>query len=169
MMDVRLREMAQHELSIRRGLRVQRSCPYDDFYINNRRLSDLLKIVDPITPFGWLGTDQVPKAEVEDRFARMLLGIEPSDLRPDRIPIFICGECADYGCGATTCRVTLSDNLVEWSHFGCDNNYEEGTHHPDGLLGHHFCFDRESYEKLLNNYTIKSEQYGAANPGFCLS
>lgn len=156
--------MAQHELSIRGGLRAQRNCPYDDFYVNKKRLSDLLKIADPITPFGWLGTDQVPRAEVEDRFARMLLGIEPSDLRPNRIPISICGECADYGCGATTCCVTLSDDLVEWSDFGWDNNYEDETHHSDALLGHHFYFDRQSYEDLLNPYTIKSEQGGAGQP-----
>ena len=148
--------MARHELSIRSGLRTPRNCTFDDFYVNKRRLSDILKITDSITPFGWLGTERVSRAELEDRFARMLLGTASSDLRADRVPLFICGECADYGCGATTCRVTVSDMLVEWSDFGWDNNYEDDTRRFDDLLGHHFYFDRQAYESVFRPYTINA-------------
>ena len=144
--------MAQHELTIRIGVRDQRNCPYDDFYINNKRLSEIMKVSDPITPFGWLGRDSESRLKLEDQFARMLLGREPSDLRSGRVPLFICGECADYGCGATTCKVTVLDELVEWSDFGWDVDYEEETRHFKEHLGHHFIFDRQKYESILSRY-----------------
>lgn len=154
--------MAWHQLSIGIGIRIHRNCAYDDFFINKKRLSDILKVRDPITPFGWLGTAQVQRAELEDHFARMLLGIAPSDLRAGRVPLFICGECADYGCGVTTCTVTISDTTVEWSDFGWDVTYEEETNRFDALLGHHFYFDRVSYEAVFQRYTIKANK--AAHP-----
>jgi hypothetical protein len=146
--------MSKHELTVRPGFRTQRNCKYDDFYVNGTRLSDILKVSDPITPFGWLGTEKVSRSELEDRFARMILGTEQSDLRTGRVPIFICGECADYGCGVTTCRVTVSDTIVEWSDFGWDNNYKDETHRIDAQLTHHFYFDRELYDAIFRPYTI---------------
>ena len=144
--------MARHEISIGTGFRAQRSYEYDDFYINKKRFSDVLKVADPITPFGWLGTDLVPRSDIEDVFAKMLLGMVPSDLRPNRIPIYVCGECADYGCGVTTCKVTLSESLVEWSEFGYDNNYEEETYFEDRYLGLVYSFDRTRYEEVFRRY-----------------
>jgi hypothetical protein len=158
--------MSRHQLSIGIGLRHHRSCAYDDFFINKKRLSDILKVRDPITPFGWLGTTQVPRADLEDCFARMLLGSAPSDLRADRIPLFICGECADYGCGAITCTVTLSDTMVEWSDFGWDVTYEEETNRLDDLLSHHFYFDRVSYEAVFQRYTIKANKPAHPTAGY---
>ena len=63
-----------------------------DYYVDDRRLADVLEIGDFIPPFGWL----VP--EIEQPFAEMLLRKRESDFTESRVPLFVCPECAHHDC-----------------------------------------------------------------------
>ena len=76
---------------------------YYDFVINEQPLTEILKPGDCIPPFGWLGS------ELERQyFLRLLLRV-PSQLPSGRIPLYICPECADLGCGCMSVKVKKYD------------------------------------------------------------
>jgi len=80
-------------LEMRSGHRSHTGRVYDDYYINGDLLSEILEIKYYLTPFGGLASD------LEKQHAQVILGICDSDFKPGRIPLFLCSECADYGCG----------------------------------------------------------------------
>ena len=145
-------------LQMRTARRNRRSIDYDDYYINQRRLADILKIGDFIPPFGWMS------AEVEDQFARMLLGHSSSDLRPNRIPLFVCPECADYGCGVGTCEVTFTEEKVTWFRFGWETDYEDELAQETHEVDLRFDFEASHYTEFFSRYLLNREQGGAGNP-----
>jgi hypothetical protein len=127
-------------------------CYYLDYYVDGVRLSDTLKVGDFIPPFGWL------KPETEQKFASMLLRKTESDLRPGRIPLFVCPECVDYGCGAVTCEIARNDQQIIWTKFGFENNYDETLHRSKEC---EFRFDATQYwqtfqDVLQRKYTEQS-------------
>lgn len=150
--------MPKNELAIKPGIFHWDHRSFDDFWVNRKRLAVLLKSPESVTPFGWFGGegDLERVAVFEDQFAKMLLGRSPSDLCEGRVPLFICGICADYGCGAITCRVSLEPDLVVWDDFGWDViDEDEGTSRHDNFLGHEFVFNRLSYERVFERYLKK--------------
>ena len=134
------------------------SIDYDDYYINERRLADVLKIGDFISPFGWMS------AEMEDQFAMMLLGYSESDLRPSRIPLFVCPECADYGCGVGTCEVTFTKEKVTWFRFGWETDYEDELTQEPHEIDVRFDYDTSHYTEFFSRYLLNREQDAAGNP-----
>jgi len=59
------------------------------------------------------------------RAANILLLIENADRPHDRRSLFICSECGDLGCGATSCVIVKEGNAIVWKEFGLQNNYED--------------------------------------------
>lgn len=114
-----------------------------DFSINGRPLSDVAEPGDFIAPFGWLGN------ELERKYFEQLLLRSSSELQSGRIPLYICPECADLGCGCLTVLVSKYDDCFVWSEFGFENNYE------DSLV--------ESYESIRDYAFQKTEYYNALN------
>jgi hypothetical protein len=111
-----------------------------EYVVNGRRLSRLLPVRDFISPFGWMEH----KSEAE--FARMLLLTRPSPLAsPSRVPLYVCPECADLGCGAVTACVVRYDDRYAWKDFALEYNYEsEPT--ETFAAGYEFHFARAAYE-----------------------
>lgn len=90
-----------------------------DYLMDGQSLRARLKVADFIPPLGWLRPD------AETRFRQILLLKQPSDLRPGRVPVFVCPECADYGCGVVTASVAKDGDFVIWESFATENNYTE--------------------------------------------
>lgn len=112
----------------------------DDLMVDGRSLREMVKRMDLISPFGWLG------AEADAEFAGNFLLINESVLGDRRYEILVCSECADLGCGAITARIDKERNVYTWSSFGYQNNYEETI---DYLAFGTFEFGAEAYESLF--------------------
>ena len=125
-----------NNLSFVGGYRSRTNCNYQDCCVDGHRLAGLLKVGDFIPPFGWL------KPELEQHFSAMLLRKQESDLRPGRVPLFVCPECVDYGCGVVTCCVRRQGDEIVWCDFGFEYDYDVKSNRIEGLP---FRFDARQY------------------------
>lgn len=122
-----------------------RRTEYLDFAINGRPLREIVQPGDFIGLFGWLDRSW------ELKFFAQLLLREPSELPSGRVPLYICPECADLGCGAVSVRITKSDDSFVWSDFSFENNYEiEGADSCPDLRD--FVFQKSEYYRALNRF-----------------
>jgi hypothetical protein len=53
-----------------------------------------------------------------------LAGELPASLPDGRVPLYICPECGDLGCGGVTAVVERTADTVVWREFGYQNDYE---------------------------------------------
>lgn len=135
-------------ISLRPGTPMRGGLPCFDYFVNDHRLGDLIDVHNFVSPFGWVNP------EYQQRFARMLLRKEESDLRPGRYPLFVCSECADYGCGVTTCAISREDNMIVWSDFGFENDYENNRDALDIPREYAvFKFDPTQYYETFKLYS----------------
>lgn len=85
--------------------------------------------------------------------SKQLLGEEPSPLDSGRIPVLVCPECGDIGCGVITVRVTLQPDEVVWNDWKFENGYEPerdtGWHSPPGEMR----FSLAQYRKAIREAT----------------
>ncbi len=112
-------------LELRPGFRQRTNCSYWDYYVDGTRLADSFNIGDFIPPLGWLD------ARTEHHFVEMLLRKSDGDLPLNRVPLFVCPECADYGCGAFSCVIARTTAGIIWREFGMQNDYDEEIHADD--------------------------------------
>ena len=131
-------------IQLRNGFRSRTKCSYQDFFVNEVRLADILKIGDFIPPLGWLPPD------LDLHFRRMLLRREPSDLRPGRVPLFVCPECADYGCGVGSVLITCEGDRIVWSDFRWERDYDDEFKQTEEDLRVRFSFNAIVYFRVLN-------------------
>jgi hypothetical protein len=116
---------------------------YLDLQIGRRRLSDLIKVGDRASVLGWL-----PR-EDEQAYARQLLLRAPSLFASGRVPLYICPECADLGCGALTVRVTREGETVIGSDFRHEGDSGAGSPVEAVREIRDFLFEWEPYRLLL--------------------
>jgi len=119
--------------------------------LNRRPLSKILERPGLMGVFGW------QDAKIERRFAFQLLRREPSELPSGRVPLYICGECGDLGCGCIAVLVTELEECVIWSSFSNDNpllhadtSDELAPSFPD-VRDHYFL--RGDYEEALARFS----------------
>lgn len=83
----------------------------------------------------------------------VLLGQRPPELANGRVPIFVCGDCGDLGCGAITAAVEWTADTVVWRDFGWDVNYEtDEDDDDDPEFAGPLIFDRAQYETELQRF-----------------
>lgn len=121
----------------RTGSKHQAARSWLDFEVNGERLSKILNVGDSIGVFGWMNDQRA--------YAEQLLMRAPSELKSGRVPIYICPECADLGCGAVTVDVFRSGNEIVWDDFHHETNY--GSESP--IEAPQFVFDAEAYRLLI--------------------
>jgi hypothetical protein len=95
---------------------------YLDFVISGRSLKDLLRLSDLVTPL----CHQWQTTEVHRSIEHLLL--QSASLRNGRVPIYVCAECGDIGCGVVSAEIVREDDAIIWRDFGRENNYEEEVH-----------------------------------------
>jgi hypothetical protein len=44
--------------------------------------------------------------------------------RSQGVPLFVCSECGDLGCGAITVRISRDARVVQWHDFAYENGFE---------------------------------------------
>jgi hypothetical protein len=94
----------------------------------------------------WLGS---PVPAERDKSILRLLKELPGDLPNDRVSLYICPECGDFGCGAITAKISVASSEVVWSEFGYENSYESSVlTEPFVALGP-FVFDSHEYDSKL--------------------
>jgi len=131
--------------AIRTGSRNQAERRYYDFTINGKPLRSMLTSGDNVTPFGWLAREH------EAGFARQLLLRAPSELRSGRVPLYICPECADLGCGALTARVLEDHESFAWLDLAFETSYQDAL--PTEFLEvRPFYFEKRGYETSVRRW-----------------
>jgi hypothetical protein len=93
-----------------------------DFVVNDTSLYDSIGRQSDLISTLWVHPEA---AEEQQKAVRRLLGLEQSDLPGDRVPLYVCPECGDLGCGAVTLKIEFTAQEVIWYDFGHENNYEE--------------------------------------------
>jgi hypothetical protein len=100
-----------------------------DIVIDGQPLATLFKgrlgaVPDLISPLGWSnpGTEE----HQAHQFRRFLMEAAP-DLPHDRNSILVCRECGDLGCGAYSAVFRREGDIVTWSRFGFQKDYDEAS------------------------------------------
>jgi hypothetical protein len=131
-------------IKIRGGKNNQSKRMFYDFIIDGRSLFETLN-VDFISGFGWL------TIEFQKEYADTILLKRPSELVSGRVPILICPECADLGCGAITVEIRKDKEFISWSNFGFENNYDETIMSLDEYSEFGpFYFKKDAYWSLIH-------------------
>lgn len=120
---------------------------YYDFLINGKSLSELTEVGDTIGAL-WIGEKNA--VEWNRQVVRQLLLKEKSELESGRVPIYICPECGDLGCGALTVKITKEGEDFVWSEFGFEDNYEDGILEQEKIGP--FRFNKIDYYNLFSRY-----------------
>jgi hypothetical protein len=100
---------------------------YLDFVVDGESLGDQLA---PVLGCASLPADYVPVLVLDwpmgfpaEDYGR-LVGELPAPLPDGRVPLYICAECGDLGCGGITAVIERSADTVVWRDFGYQNDYE---------------------------------------------
>lgn len=117
---------------------------YWDYHVDGRSLRNWLRVGDFIPPLGWL------KPEADQRFRQMLLLKQASDTSSGRVPLFVCAECADYGCGVLTVVVEKTEGQVVWHSFGMENNSKDEVQMLKPHHQHRLVFDKTRYWQTIS-------------------
>jgi hypothetical protein len=78
-----------------------------------------------------------------------------SKLPNGRIPIYVCAECGDIGCGVVSAEIIREDDAIIWRDFGRENDYEDQIHRD--LYAHvdPFRFSWLQYKAVLTSATLQ--------------
>ena len=100
--------------------------------------------------------DELSSIDVDPSYARQLLLKEKSELRTGRVPLYVCGCCADLRCGATTVLVEDLGREIRWSEFGRES-FGDGPLIQDDYMKRTgpYHFDKIEYYSVINPYTQK--------------
>jgi len=112
---------------------------YLDFVVDGISLYDRLGVGDQVTALGCWSVDS------ERAYIQQLLS--PSG----RVPLYVCAECGDLGCGAVTALVERTGEGFVWRDFAFENNYDAATTDSDSYraIGP-FMFNKTEYWQVLN-------------------
>jgi hypothetical protein len=102
-----------------------------------------------ISPLGWTSSSaQSRVAAVE-----ALLSGHSSSLESGRVPVLVCAECGDVGCGAVAVRIAPVGDRVRWTDWAYENGYEPAASLEWRLRPGDFVFDRRAYENAIKAAT----------------
>lgn len=118
---------------------------YLDFIVDGASLQDLLAAEDLVTGLGcW------PAAPERDSIEQLLVR-RPPESPSGRVPIYVCGECGDLGCGAVTAKVERTPDGIRWSDFAFENSYDPNMTDVESYRGAGpFLFDESEYCRILD-------------------
>jgi hypothetical protein len=78
-----------------------------------------------------------------------LLLKQKSELPSCRVPIYVCGECADVGCGAYCVTVVKQDDYYIWQDFVFENGMDDYLVAVPRLGP--FYFTRDNYVSIIQS------------------
>ena len=112
---------------------------YLDFLVDGVSLYDQLRVGDQVTPLGcW-------PPEFERESIQQLL------TAAGRVPLYVCAECGDLGCGAITALVERTSDGVVWRDFAFENNDDPSIADAESYRAvGPFVFEKTGYWRVLN-------------------
>ena len=111
-------------------------------------------VPDTITGL-WLGGVEPGRSALQ-----CLVGKTAPDAPGGRTSIFVCPECADLGCGHITVIVGIRADVVTWTQFGYQNNYEDEIGPLETFPD--LTFARGQYEQVLGD--ALEREFSSTNP-----
>ncbi|WP_433540903.1 hypothetical protein ACQP10_03930 [Streptosporangium sandarakinum] len=124
-------------------------CHFLDFVVDGRSLLEIVAERNPgnadMASALWLA----PALEDDDAVGWML-GRCASPLDDGRVPLYVCPECGDLGCGALTAVVEVFSDQVVWRDLGWQTDYRDEVDYGDFIGLGPFVFDRVQYEAALS-------------------
>lgn len=112
---------------------------YLDFVVDGTSLYERLGVGDQVTPLGcW-------PVETERDHIQQLLSAS------GRVPLYVCAECGDLGCGAITALVERTPDGFLWRDFAFENNNDTSiTDAASYRAVGPFVFNKTEYWRVLN-------------------
>jgi hypothetical protein len=98
---------------------------------------------------GRLGAHPSRKPAVDANSIMQMLGMESSPLSSGRIPLLLCEECGDIGCGGFAVRISFEAGTVRWSDWATENGREPASPIEWPTKPGDYEFDRSDYENEL--------------------
>ncbi len=95
-----------------------------------------------LSPLGWSSANGTCRAKVVAQF----LAEAPSELESGRVPVLVCEDCGDVGCGAFTVRVVREGALIKWTDWAFENGSEPAQEITWPTKPGDLIFDRKAYE-----------------------
>ena len=80
---------------------------------------------------------------------QQLQGLRDSGLKSGRVPILVCEECGDLGCGTIAARIKRMGTIVTWSDWAYENGYEPASNLDWPIKPSLFQFELAAYERAL--------------------
>jgi hypothetical protein len=99
---------------------------------------------------GWNGAQVDAQHEDFERF----LARRASTLLSGRVPVLVCEECGDIGCGAIAVRIEGNGSFVSWSDWAFENGYEPARPLDWSTYPKAFQFDLTEYEEALTRIVL---------------
>ncbi len=154
---IRTEERDSFEVKLFRTRKIHRQVTSVGILIDGIDLLDMMELGSAgLTT--WANSDfkqPMQAAELRDQLAK---GLSTPELTSGIVPVYVCGECGDYGCGVFGWKISFGENTVTWSDFGWDDNLDkvfEEDDEPDPLYaGKTIVFDRTQYFEALKNIPI---------------
>jgi hypothetical protein len=112
---------------------------YLDFVVDGISLYDRLAVGDQVTALGCWSPD------LEREHIQQLLSAS------GRVPLYVCAECGDLGCGAITALVERGPDGFVWRDFASENNYDASITDAESYRAvGPFVFNKTEYWCVLN-------------------
>jgi hypothetical protein len=110
-----------------------------DFVVDGESLYEQLRVGDQVTALGCWPTN------AEREYIRLLLS--PSG----RVPLYVCAECGDLGCGAITALIERTSDGFVSRDFAFENNYDDTMTDTNSYraIGP-FVFNKTEYSRVIN-------------------
>ena len=95
---------------------------YLDFIISGQSLREYLesKNKSNVTPFGFF-----PSVEEQKRALREFKFQEKTQLKDNRVELYLCEDCGDIGCGSVTAEIKDLGDKIIWRKFAFQSNPDE--------------------------------------------
>lgn len=100
---------------LRKGGRHTTERRYLDFVVDGHSLVDSVQPGDIIGCLGW-GAKESERQSIEQLMLKA-----KSRLGDGRVPIYVCPECGDLGCGAVIARIERTPMGFRWADFGFED------------------------------------------------
>lgn len=104
-----------------------------------------------LSPLGWSSAS----ADVNARTREQFLAREPSTLESGRVPVLVCEECGDIGCGAYTVRILREGDTMRWTDWAYENGREPAEPVDWPTRPGDFLFELGSYEQALRETSAR--------------
>ncbi len=95
-----------------------------------------------LSPLGWSSANETYRAEIVAQF----LAESPSGLKSGRVPVLVCEECGDVGCGAFAVRVVREGEHIIWTDWAFENGNKPAQEITWPTRPSDLIFERKAYE-----------------------